>query len=68
MPRRDGTGPEGRGAGTGRKTGNCFNSGENINDYTYSRGLGRSMFNRRRGKGNGFAGNGQENGFGRRKR
>lgn len=29
MPKRDGTGPEGKGAGTGRRKGNCFGAFQN---------------------------------------
>ena len=49
MPRRDGTGPMGQGAMTGRGLGNC-NDGEIMNsDF----GMGR-RFNRAKGMGIGF--------------
>ncbi|MCD4713467.1 MAG: DUF5320 domain-containing protein [Clostridiales bacterium] len=61
MPRRDGTGPMGQGAMTGRGLGNC-NDGEIMNsDFGMGRRFGRGMgcsngrrFNRAKGMGIGF--------------
>lgn len=52
MPRRDGTGPDGKGALTGRKMGNCEG---NIRDKStgYRIGFGRG---RRMGRGRRFRG------------
>jgi len=47
MPNKDGTGPLGQGAKTGRKLGNCKN---NSNDFEKLGFFGR-MFRNRKGKG-----------------
>lgn len=54
MPRRDGTGPEGKGPGIGRGLGNCAR-----NNTTNSSGCGR----RRQGRGNGCGRNCRRNNF-----
>lgn len=41
MPRLDGTGPEGKGKGTGRKLGNCSNSGDDEKLEKLGKGLGK---------------------------
>ena len=51
MPNRNGTGPEGKGAMTGRKMGNC--SGENASPRNgQGNGCGRGRGNGRNGRGN----------------
>ncbi len=52
MPKLDGTGPEGKGAGTGRKLGKC----SKISDDEKAKQLGKGMGKRRKvggGKGKG---------------
>ena len=55
MPRRDGTGPAGLGAMTGRGLGNCSNlkAAKHIPGYGISMGTGLGLA-RRRGFGGGF--------------
>lgn len=56
MPRRDGTGPEGKGPGTGRGLGNCKKD-----NTTNGLGLGRRC--QGHGKGNGCGRNCKRNNF-----
>ncbi|NCB41859.1 MAG: hypothetical protein EOM59_04490 [Clostridia bacterium] len=59
MPRRDGTGPVGQGAMTGRGFGPCTGVNDNFNSNAFGSGFGRGM---RYGGGMGFVG---KRGFGR---
>ena len=59
MPNKDGTGPNGQGALTGRRRGNCGNSKteKNTSDSNNSKvGLGRGGRPRGGGQGKGFGG------------
>lgn len=60
MPGFDGKGPEGKGAGTGRKLGPCSNDGKPLDrPFGFGRGTGRGLgrgFGRGRGSGRGFFG------------
>ena len=56
MPNMDGTGPEGKGRGTGRKLGRC----PNLSDEEKLQMLGKGMGNRRKAEGYG-AGKGNRN-------
>jgi len=56
MPKLDGTGPEGKGAGTGRKLGKC----SKMNDEEKAKHVGKGMGKRRKaggGQGKGKRGN-----------
>ncbi len=52
MPKLDGTGPEGKGSGTGRKLGNCNKVSENEKLENLGKGMGKKR-NAGGGKGKG---------------
>lgn len=58
MPNRDGTGPMGKGSGTGRRMGKCKTTEETAakNENSEILGIGRGGRPRGGGKGNGFGG------------
>ncbi len=64
MPNFDKTGPNGQGAGTGRKAGKCFQNSQINEQQEQGSGFGRGRRNQTNGRGMG-RGNGLGRGLGR---
>ncbi len=64
MPRRDGTGPQGQGNGTGRVMGICrSNASSNPENQMLNNGFGKRNSVKGSGNGKGRGNNGQNRGF-----